>query len=119
MTTTENSPVTGNRTPFLDDIVSAPSQPWWFGHFAAVQSPEMTNYEYPVVRVAEAIHVMVIVASRDGQPVELGPAIGQLLSGFVGLLDGDLGRLDRGTCDQWARVMAERVGYCLDHAADA
>lgn len=106
--------MTGESIPFLDDILDGPSQGWWFGHLAALESPHMGT-EYPIVRLAEAIHVIVILADSRGTDYVLDPAIGHLLCGFLGLLNGQLDRLDGGICDTWARLMAERIGYCLDH----
>jgi hypothetical protein len=110
-----------NYVPFIDDppYHNAVRQDWWPRHVAAVKQPRtlLENDESVIVDVAGAIRATVIAYTGDGQPADyvIGPSIGYLLAGFVGLLNGNLGRLDGGTCDSWARTMADRVGWCMDH----
>lgn len=91
---------------------------WRYRHNRALQDPE--GPEVGIVLLRRAIGQYVIEAELAGanSPGEwrdyvLGPEVGKLLSAFRGLLNGEVGRLDAGTLDMWARGMADRIGYDL------
>lgn len=44
----------------------------------------------------------------------LGESVGAMLQGILGLLNGDIGRLDGGTVDSWCRHVADQIGFDLD-----
>lgn len=97
---------------------------WRYRHNAAIHDPEALSGEVGIVLLRHAITQYIREAEETtGKPSPaigawrdpvLGPAIGAILSAFLTLLNGELGRLDAGTLDTWARGMAERIGYSLD-----
>jgi hypothetical protein len=86
-------------------------------HVAACQKPK-GKYEKALVGTAESIQLYVEAmeenfgSTTDGVLVPDG--VVPLLHGFVGLLNGERGRLDGGACDTWAREVATLVGWDLD-----
>lgn len=92
---------------------------WRYAHNKAIQEPE--GPERAIVLLRSAISEYVADAEWSShcdhgqwRDYVLGPYVGALLSAFIGLLNGDLGRLDRGTLGDWAYVMADRIGYNMD-----
>lgn len=84
---------------------------WQERHSQAVLRPHL-GMEVGIVRSLEAVGAIV---SANTWPDAVGtPAVGQILSGVVTLLNYDIGRLDAGTMDTWARTLAAQVGWDLD-----
>jgi len=77
----------------------------------------MPGDEAVVIGLRRAIGALVERQRQHGQAVDYytSPLIGQMLSAFIGLLSSlDLGRLDAGTFDEWARDSAAHVGYDIE-----
>lgn len=45
----------------------------------------------------------------------LSASLGDIVDGLRGLLNGDLGRFDGGTLDQFLMDISWDIGYCADH----
>lgn len=84
---------------------------WRFTHDDRVRNPR-TLAEAAIVTLADGIDLY--AATLDGPDYVLTPEVGALLDAFIGLLNGDIGHLDGGTCDAWARKVAARIGWDLD-----
>jgi hypothetical protein len=94
---------------------------WAIAHRAACQRPH-PGHEAGLVLMAAGItfYAREMVAGRDTDEREtvfdgvLSPALGEMLSGFRTLLNGERGRLDGGTCDTWALETAKAVEWDLE-----
>jgi hypothetical protein len=84
---------------------------WRFTHDDRVANPR-TLAEAAIVTLADGIDLY--ASTLNGPDYVLTPAVGELLSAFLTLLNGDIGHLDGGTCDAWARKVAARIGWDLD-----
>ncbi|MEV8372993.1 hypothetical protein AB0P21_09665 [Kribbella sp. NPDC056861] len=79
------------------------------------------GYEAMIKTIASGIDgytsVMDQFANAEDGPIDENQSvgIGQILHGFVGLLNGDIGRFNATCLDSWARYNAALVGYCLNH----
>ena len=86
-------------------------------HLRAMASP-VTIEEQGLVHIAKGITCLaqgLWNITDDGLDYVLGDSLGDMLNGFIGMLNGVTGRLDPGSLDSWARYTAAAVGYCLDH----
>ena len=89
---------------------------WKLRHRQALRSPS-TLGEHAVRAEMDAIHSLVnVMRLNESRDYVSAPYVGQMLSAFVGLLSciPDLGRLDAGSLDAWARELSEQIGYNLD-----
>ena len=65
--------------------------------------------------LADAIYAQAVRCGRDGdQDYTRAVIVRNLLASFVALLNYDTGGWDGGTCDAWARSVAEYVGQPMD-----
>ena len=93
---------------------------WKLRHVAALHDP--TSYiERGIVGMMRAVTDLVEgIGAASGWPdygypdTVASPAFGDILAGFLTLLNFELGRLDAGTLDGWARCVADQVGWDLD-----
>jgi hypothetical protein len=107
-------------TTLLRSTASPRDHSWMGRHNAAVIRP--IDNEAPIVSILFAIDNY-IGQAEDWNGVEEGEwrdyilggqGIGQMIDAARTLLNGDLGRLDAGTCDAYLCDLAERIGYDLD-----
>jgi len=87
---------------------------WQERHEAALAAPE--GPERPLVALWQAVgQYAEAYEARYGSPIGkdgvLGPNWLAILDGFVGLLNGESGRLDCGSLDHEARELARRHGF--------
>ena len=105
------------RVRGLGDAPGGPVGDWKVRHVAACESPR-AGHEQAMVTLAEGIRAYVQAmqdaygSPHDGVLVPQGLA--PILAGFIGLLNGELGRLDAGTCWSWADEIAKLVGWDLE-----
>lgn len=95
------------------------SAPNYTAHTAALMWAE-PGYESMIKCLANSIdgYVMEMNRGQDDGPLDgqISPAVGSLLQGFRGLLNGDIGhRLEAGRLDDWVVYVAAAVGFCLNH----
>lgn len=86
---------------------------WQLRHRQALRHPE-TMGEFAIVRTMDAVTSLVnVMRLNESRDYVSAPYVGQMLSAFVGLLScvPNLGRLDAGSLDSWAREQAELIGY--------
>lgn len=105
-------------------LVAASSDDWAVAHNSAVmdyvqqRTVKMEHdYEQAILRMADAVSQYVNAYVRENElPFDyvLGPYLGAILNAIIGLLVGNVGRLEAGTVDSWCRMMAERIGWDLD-----
>lgn len=96
-------------------------QSWALNHVAACDMAQ-GQHERAVLVMARGItfYARAMVANADtderGTVFDgvLSRGVGRMLSGFLELLNGPIGRLDGGTCDAWARQIAHVVEWDLD-----
>ena len=95
---------------------------WNLQYLRSSSSGEAIDNEEPIVSILLAIDGY-IGQAEDSNGVEEGEwrdyilggqGIGQMIDAARTLLNGDLGRLDAGTCDAYLCDLAERIGYDLD-----
>jgi hypothetical protein len=91
---------------------------WEKRHLDALSRPA-PGAEDSIVRMMVAIESYVDVAMDGKSDGYLSPCVGEMLSGFIGLLSGSTGRLDAGRLDEWARRIADKIGWDLDRACMA
>lgn len=106
-------------------LVAKSTESWAVAHNNAVmdyvaarmQPAPKHDFEQAILRLADAVAWYVNAYLRDNEsPFDyvLGPYLGRVLGSIIGLLNGDVGRLDAGTVDSWCRDVAERIGWDMD-----
>jgi hypothetical protein len=86
---------------------------WVERHLSALEHP--TPQEAAIIEMARGIDSYISVwYGVSGRDYVLGESLAQMIEGWRGLLNGDLGRLDAGTLDAWACRAASRIGWDLD-----
>jgi len=93
----------------------AEREEWAKLHRVACLTPR-PGPERALVCVAAGITEYAQHMAADGPVFDgvLSPAIGDMLQGFQELLNGERGRLGGGTCDTWARNIADAVEWDMD-----
>jgi hypothetical protein len=93
---------------------------WQQRHLRACESPQ-TSFERAVVSVCDGLteYLSGLEFDDDGKWSDyvLAPALGEILLGVRGLLNGDLGRLDGGTVDTFLSNVAALIRFDLDAGA--
>jgi len=88
---------------------------WQERHYAALAAPR--GPERSIVALMEGMDKYLTHSHLDiRRDYVLGESFGQILEGFIGLLNGETGRLDCGSLDTWARTCADQIGYDLDRS---
>jgi len=86
------------------------AQTWLDRHNAAYQAP-LDPHEKVLVGIMRSIDLLVLNSVTEDRLSEaIRPYIIRILSGFLGLLRGNTGRLDKGMLNDWARSRAGLVG---------
>lgn len=92
------------------------SNDWAVRHGQAVVNP--TPVEQPIVDLITAASAYIgqqeATFGKPWRDYVLGEGVAQILEGLRELLNGEIGRLDAGTCDMLICDMARRIGWDLD-----
>lgn len=86
---------------------------WATRHFTACSFPG-TVEEEAIVTLCDGIHRYATLEGMNGGDYVLGAALGHVIVGVRGLLDGQTGRLDCGTVDSWLYDVSYFIGYDLE-----
>lgn len=116
MTSTEITPRPAHMALYAQPInhevavLSPNDAAWRYRHNQGVNNP-LDIHEQIIVKLGLAIDTAVQHYGDDGF---LRRYIAPLITGFRGLLNANLGRLDGGTLDQWAWHWASAIEFNLD-----